>query len=322
MPRFLRDSEELRQILEHHSVEGYPVRVPIFGDAVILGQEGTGPIRRYTEPSKLLGSPQTSYKVKPVHEITFSDWAKHKHLSDVPLDIDQWLGLWSERTRKPVEDVILPMTMDMRLDLERGAKISEAQAEFGLQQNTGCIGPDETMSCGIFWSHEVTIPPELLKRGMLVECHDSKKGAFPGRIVGFEEDGRIALLEAFTPTPFMETPRSIYNKAIRKGFYSSKTYSIGYGLRHAFEDAGVPLPPGQKSDAEGRQYVFDELLDLSVIEDFCKKHYPGEGHCVWMALVLYIIPLDLKAPSEFRPEFRPLPERAIPSEAVVDYEHE
>lgn len=318
MPRLERDSEELRKILDHHSVAGYSVRVPIFGDAVIIRQEGTGPVRRYTDTSMELGSPQVAYLVKPARPFQFSEWVKAKHLSEEPMDYEAWLSKYATRTRHGV----LPMLMEMREDLEHGTKISEAQAEFGLMQNAGCIGPDETVSCATFWAAQVEIPPEFLKRGMLVECHDSKKGDFPGRIVGFEEDRRIALLEVFTPAPFMETPRSIVNRAIRKGFYSSKTFSFGYGLRHAYDDAGVPLPPGKNIDPEGRQYVLDDLLDLSVVEDFCKKHYPTEGHCVWMALVLYIIPIDLKAPSEYRPEFHPLPEHAIPSEYVVDYEHE
>jgi hypothetical protein len=318
MPRVERDSEELRKILDHHSVKGYPVLAPVFGAAVIIQQEGTGPVRRYTETSMELGSPQVAYLVKPAREFPFSEWVKAKGLSTTPMDYKQWIEKYGHRTRKE----ILPMLMEMREDLERGVPVSEAQAEFGLMQNAGCVGPDETITCATFWADQVKIPPEMLKRGMLVECHDDKKGDFPGRIVGFEDDRKIALLEVFTPVPFMESPRSIVNRSIRKGFYSSKTYSIGYGLRHAFEDAGFPLPPGKKSDADGRQYVLDELMDLSIIEDFCKKNYPDEGHCVWMALILYIIPIDLKAPSEFRAEFHPLPEHAIPSEYVVDYEHE
>lgn len=318
MPRVERDSEELRQILDHHSVKGYPVRVPIFGDAVIVSQEGTGPVRRYTDTSVELGSPQVAYVVKPVKPFPFLEWVKGRDLTVTPMDYQEWIKKYGERTRRG----ILPMLMEMREDLERGEKISEAQAEYGLMENAGCIGPNRTVTCATFWSNQVRIPPELLKRGMLVEYDDDKKGTFPGRIVGFEDDRKIALLEVFTPVPFMDSPLAIFNKAIRKGFYSSRTYSIGYGLRHAFEDASVPLPPGKKADPEGRQYVLDELMDISVIEDFCQKHQPGEGHCVWMGLILYIIPLDLSAPSEYLGRFHPLPEHMIPSEYVVDYEHE
>lgn len=315
MARVARDSEELRQILDHHSVKGYLVHVPIFGPAFILSQEGTGPVKRYTDTSMELGSPQVAYVVKPARPYPFEEYAKKKGLSEIPMSYQEWLDRYEKRTRKG----ILPMLMEMREDLERGVNISERAAAYGLIQNAGCIGPDETISCATFWANEVRIPADILKSGMLVEYDDGKVN-IPGRIVGFESDRTIALLEVFTPIPKLETPRAIVNEAIRKGFYSSKTYSIGYGTRQAFEDAGIALPPGKNVDAEGRQYVLDDLMEISVIEKFCKKNHPGEPHCLLQSLLLYIIPIDLKAPSEYHGEFRPLPEHMIPSEYVSDYE--
>lgn len=317
MPPIKRDSEDLRQILDHHSVKGYAVTVPIFGDAVIINQEGTGPVRRYTDTAMELGSPQVAYVVKPARPFPFRDYAQARHLNEAPMGYEAWMERYGNRTRAGV----LPMLMDMRLALESGTPISEYAAEYGLIENAGCMDAASNITCATFWANQVTILKENLKRGMLVEYADSKL-SIPGRIVGFEKDRKIVLLEVFTPLPFMETPRAIANQAIRKGFYSSKTFSIGYGLRQALEDAKVPLPPGKLADGDGRQYVLEDLIDISFVEDFCEKHHPGEGHCVWQGLVLYIVPLDLTSPSEYLGKFHPLPERMVPSEYVLDYESE
>lgn len=313
MPPIERDSDELKSLLEKHSVAGYPVRVPILGDAKIIRQEGTGPVRRYTESSMELGSPQVAYVVAPAKSFPFSQWVAGRRLTTAPMNLEQWMEKYGARTRSG----ILPMLMEQREDLERGTPISEADAEFGLMKNSGCIGPGDTVICATFWANQVEMAPEKLKRGQLVEF-DEGNISVPGRIVGKDGDD-VILLEAFTPVPYMEAPNAINSKAIKPGFYSSKTFSIGYGLRQAFEDANIPLPPGKLIDNE-RQYVMDDLMDLSIIQHFCKQHYPEEGHCIWQGLLLYIIPLNLKG--EYTGKFRPLPENMIPSEYIVDYEHE
>lgn len=323
MPPVKRDTEELKEILVGHSVVGYPVKVPILGSSVIVRQEGTGPVRRYTASSMELGSPQVAYIVAPDHPVPFWAWAEGKGLSNDPMTYKQWLDKYEKRTRAG----ILPMLMETREDLERGQSVSETEAELGLMRNSGCIGPDETVSCATFWSDQVSIPDEKLKRGMLVDFHFSnalpnqryEKGSIPGRIVGVDLKKKIALLEVFTPLPYMDAPDAIDNASIKKGFYSSKTYSIGYGTRYAFEDAKVELPPGKLSEDE-RQYILEDLVDISVIEDFCSKHYPNDPHCLWMSLLFYIVPIALTG--KHKGEFRPLPENMVTSEYVVDYEHE
>lgn len=314
MPPIERDSAELKEILSHHSVAGYHVRVPYIGDAVILRQEGTGPVRRYTDTSVELGSPQVAYVVRPAQPFTFQEWARKKNLSDRPMNLAEWEEKYGKRTRHG----ILPMLMDMREDLERGALISEAQAEYGLVQNAGCIGPDDTISCATFWSKQVQIVPEMLKPGMLVEYED-KQFTIPGRVVGVNLKKKLALLELFTPAPYLQTPKAIWSEEIKPGFYSSKTFSIGYGLRRGLEDNDVALPPGNVSENE-REYVFNELVDLKIFEDFCRKNYPNDAHCVWHAMLLYVLPLHLDG--MHAGEFRPLPENMVTSEYIIDYDHE
>lgn len=314
MPPIERDSEELRQLLEHHSVKGYHVRVPILGDAIIVRQEGTGPVRRYTDTSMELGSPQVAYVVEPAHDFPFSEWVRSKGLSTTPMDLEQWMEKYGRRTRHG----ILPMLLEHREELERGGKVSEAEAEHALLGNAGCLSPDDMVTCATFWSNQVDIPPQKLKRGMLVEF-DEDKAALPGKIIGKEKDGKVVLLEAFTPVPYMEAPNAIANESLRKGFYSSKTFSLGYGLRQALEDAKIELPKGKLIDSD-RQYILEDLMDMSIIEDFCKKNYPDEGHCWWQGALLYIVPLNLEG--QYIGRFRPLPENMITSEYVVDYEHE
>lgn len=321
MPPVSRDSEELRTILEHHTVQGYHVMAPIIGSSIIQRQEGTGPVRRYTDSGVELGSPQAAYVVKPDHEVTFDEWIKGKGLSKTPWSFDAWAKKYGgPRNRQGV----LPMLMELREELESGRReVSEAEAEHGLMKNAGCIGPDDTVTCATFWASQVYIDPKQLEEGMMVEFEFQRRNqpveTIPGRIVGFIQKDGIALLEVLTPLPYVDSPDAIVSAAIRPGFYSSRTYSIGYGTRQGMEDHGFVLPPGKLREDE-RQYVLEDLLDLSVIEEFCTKNYPKDKHCFWQSLLLYILPITLSG--KYAGKWRPLPENVVTAEFVVDYEHE
>jgi hypothetical protein len=151
---------------------------------------------------------------------------------------------------------------------------------------------------------------------MLVEFREDlrESGGWPGKIVGIEDGGKVALLELFTPTPYMEMPDAVANEAIRKGFYASRTYALGYGLKQAMEDQNMELPPGGLSDDE-KEWILSEFLDMSVIEDFCKANYPDDPHCMFHGMLVYILPVWTN-----KGVFLPLPENVIPDEYVVSYE--
>lgn len=320
MPPASRDSEELRTILEHHSVEGYAVTAPILGPSIIIRQEGTGPVRRYTDSGVELGSPQAAYVVKPTQEVSFDKWVKAKGLSKTPMSYESWEKKYAgPRNRQGV----LPMLMELREELENGRDVSEAEAEYGLMKNAGCIGPDDTVTCATFWANQVVIEPSQLAQGMMVEFEFQRRNQpvenIPGRIVGFQQNRAIALLEVLTPLAYVDAPDAINSAAIRPGFYSSRTYSIGYGTRQGMEDHGYPLPPGKLREDE-RQYVLEDLMDVSVIEKFCNEKYPKDKHCFWHSLLLYILPINLSG--KYAGKWHPLPENVVTPEFVVDYEHE
>lgn len=310
-----RDTDELKRVLEKHSVAGYPVTVPYFGDAKIVRQEATGPVKRITEAATELGSPMVYYIVKPVTPMPFEEWAKVRGLSNTPWTLKEW-----EEKEERGRGKRLFIPTEIQETLEKGGKASEWDAEFVSIKDRGCLGPDETVNCYSFWSNQVEIPPSKLKKGMLVEFHGPPEFVGVGRVVGFGKDKDVVLLELFTPVSYFSATDSIANEEIRPGFYSSRTYSIGFGTRLTFEDNNIPLPPGKFLDAKEREYILDEMVDIKEIEDICKKYSPEEGHCLWQSLVFYILPVY--ASGRYGGKFYPLPENVIPSEYIVSYEDE
>lgn len=311
-----RDSEELIRVLETHSVAGYPVIDPVFGDAFIVRQEGTGPVRRFTESKEELGSPQVVYITRPAREFSFDEWIEKRHLSKDPMTEKQWQEKYGKRTRLNV----FPMTAELREELERGRPVSEAEAEYSLVRNGGCLGPDETVTCHSVYAKDVHIPPAKLKKGMVVEIQGPPDFYGAGRVVGRGTNKDVVLIELFTPVSYFGSTDAIANEEVRPGFYSSNTYSIGYGTRQAMEDNNIPLPPGKFGDAKEKEYILEELFPVSKIEEICKKFHEDESHCLLQSLIFYILPVHTTG--RYAAQFHPLPEKFITRDYVVSYEHE
>lgn len=311
------DAEELRRALETHSVAGYPVRVPIFGKGTIIRQHATSPIRMYQEEeARGIAGPMPYFEVKPSKKFPFKKYVQALGKSDAPMTLEMWKQKY-ERGARTIYNMIPSTELVERL--EEGGTVSEAEAEYRRLKDRGQLDADDNVTFDIFWANQTTIAPEDLEKGMLIQFSEGQKPpGWPGRIVGFMEKDKVVLLELFTPQGFMETPDAVANNlAVRKGFYASKTFSLGYGVAQAFEDQGMELPPGKWSDDE-RQYVLKEWMDISTVEDLCKKHYPDEIHCLLQSIIQYIAPINLTGANTG--QFHPLPEKVIPADWIIRYE--
>jgi hypothetical protein len=213
--------------------------------------------------------------------------------------------------------------------LEEGHSISFAQIEHDSLVQRGCIDPDDRVYCYTFWSNEVVIHPKQLKRGMLVEydyiLQDKEHHSCQGRIVGFMDKNQVALLELFTPLPYLQVPDEVDGELIKKGFYSEGTYAIGYGTYEAFEiaeeESGKKLIPEGTWDSDHRIYTLKDFMPLSVVQDLCAEAYGDQPHCLWQALIMYIVPIKLYD-DQYKGTWRPLAERAVESDYVVSYDLE
>lgn len=290
-----RDPEELRELIRGHEVEGYPVTVPIFGRGTVQKQWR-------------LGGGRINYVVCGDTPVPFEQYAQQVHASDKPLTLKQW----KEGDRLPPIAMLQPELQDI---LEQGGKVSMKDHIFHALMAKGWIDIDQRVTCDSFEARHVRIDPQRLEPGMIIEFSEAGGGPeWAGRFVGLEElgDKRIALIEVFAPTPFMRAPEAIVPAAIRPGFYSRKTGAFGYGLAQAWEDRRGKLPKGKWTDDE-REYILDDWMDLGEIEKLCKEFYPNEPHCIWHALMLFIIPVDIA-----KGTFHPMPEGGDPDEFVVE----
>lgn len=298
---FERDLEELKALLARHSVEGYPVEVPILGPSLVEQQI---PARE-----------DIFFKVRANTPMPFTKFSESLRYTDEQMNLKQWEEKYKGRSIS-----FLPAEIQDRL--EAGGTASQKDWMFQDLMDRGCLDQEQRVTCYSFKSEEVKIPTDKLKKGMLVDYVYGGKGygmtaGWAGKIAGFEDGRSTVLLEILVPTPFLRLPDTTVVERIRKGFYSSKVAFIGYGAVQAFEDHGHALPPGKMSE-DAREYVLNELMDFSEIEQFCTQHYPEEPHCKYHAMVMYIVPIALKG--ESTGVFHPLPEAVVDPEVVVEYE--
>lgn len=300
-----RDDAELRRILETHSVEGYPVRVPLFGKGVVLSQ------------SPSVGA-FTYFLVQGDEAIPFEQWLSKKHMSKEQMTLAKWEENYAYGSRK------LPhMQPELRELLETGGKVSMADIEFADLMARGCIDEEQRVTCQPFEVSQVSIEPEDLKKGMLVEmvalnaaiATSSQKDIWPCRVVS--SDKTRVILDLLIPAPYLRMPSAIDNAAIKPGFHSRKIVSFGEGLVKAWKLKKKPLPAGQWTPDE-KEYFLEEPLEPEVLSGFCNKYYPDIPMCFLQGLLMYVVPVLLDPEeSEWRPVFRPLPEKSVPPEYVV-----
>lgn len=334
---YKRNDEALKEALESHTVDGTEVVVPVFNEAVILDQGGTGPVKHIHPSSVELGSPLVYYQVRAKNPVPFELWLKSRFPQDAAkqLTFDEWARRAGRRGDRPEGEVYLPMPDYMRRKIEEGGTVSPADVEYDDLVNRGCIDQHGKVSCYTFWQDKVLIDPKQLKRGMLVEYEygrGQEQQRFQGSIIGFSKDGQIALLELFTPVPYLDLPDSVSSGDIKKGFYSDVTYVIGYGTFEAFEIAAEEsgenvenlIPPGTWDTEvvkDRRFYTMKEYLPMSVVDELCKEAYGSERWCFWQAMVVYVCPVML-FDETYKGTWHPLPENQVQVDAVISYEEE
>lgn len=296
---FERDARALRRLLRAHSVEGYPVDVPILGTATVLKQPAVGG--------------WISYVVEPETPMPFDRFADRLNMSAQQMDLRGWKDKY-ERAGRTLS-AMLPI--DIMERLEAGGTASERDREFGFLIQQKCIDVEQRVICYAFPYERTVIPVKKLKKGMLVDFSDGTREGYgttrgwAGRIVGFEDQRGIVLLELFSPTPSMRAPEGTVWEKVRPGFYSSLIGMLGKGLAEAFEEQRRPLPHGKWSE-DGFEYLLDEPLSIDEVDRFCKQFYPDQPYCFNQAMLMYVIPIPANLG-----QFHPLPEAMVDLESVI-----
>lgn len=333
--RYKRNDDALKEAIETWQVEGTEVMVPIFGEATIVRAIPSSPVRRYDQgpgAAATLSSPWMSYLVRAKNPVPFQKWVSLKFTGsrnvDHQMDLEQWM-----KSATGIHKDILPMPDYLRKRLEEGGTLSWTDVEHDDLMGRGCLDVNGNVTCYTFWSKDVRIFPSQLKAGLMVEHHwtekisDGEKIEFTiqGAIIHVDHARNEALLELFTPTPYLLCPNAIDNSRLKPSFYVEGTYALAYGtyeaLQIAQEESGEKLIPEGKWDDHQRLYTLKEFLPLSVIEDLCKEAYKDEPHCVLQSLILYVVPIHLELEdSEFQGVWRPLVKNDVPPDAVVSYD--
>lgn len=320
--RYHRNDEALREALATYSVEGTKVTVPMLGPSVIESQRNMG----MTQGS----APSPYYIVKALEPVPFEDWLRRKFNygeSQKKLTLDEWKKRRGTVRFGEHQGLNLPNYLLERL--EKGETLSPADVEFDDLVNRGCMDQDQRVTCYTYWPNQITIDPSQLKKGALVEyVYDGV--TYPGSVAGFSEGGTIVFLELFTPISYLESPDSIASEAIKPSFHSPYTYVLGYGvyeaLERASEESGRELIPEGKWDVDDpkkrRLYTTKSFLPLEVVKEVCQAYEPEErNYCWWQSLILYVVPIKLGSLA-YKGTWQPLPEKTVPTEAVISYEDE
>jgi len=318
-----RDSAELREALDQHSVEGYPVEVPTYGPGKIVRQGGTGPVANRNTDTGVTqrGAPQPFYIVRIDHPMPFAKYAEQKRLSKEPVSPAKWEEMFDNKRAG-----ILFGDETLRR-LQKGESVSRWEAEYEAMYDGGQLDGDGNVIYANFFPRQVKIPEDKLAYGMLVDVTDKKeKEGLPGRFWGKVGDGKVALLELFSPIPYMETPDSIASDFIKPEFISKFTYALGYGTHQAWEmmRGKAKVPKGHFVGEGERIYYLDEAIPLSKVEKLCQDYaqkelagQPVPPHCVWQAVIMNILPVHMSESI-----FRPLPENVVTGEMVVSFDEE
>lgn len=332
--KYKRDDQVLKEAIETHSVEGMEVVVPVLGEAVIVSQGATGPVRQVTPEETRLGGPMIYYKVFAKRPLPFSDWMVRRY-PRMTYNVQMPLDLW----RKTFEGR-LPLMPDYQMrKLEQGGTLSIADMEYDSLAQRGCIDLDSKVTCYTFWQNQVAIDPRQLRPRTLVEVESGQgenHAVYSGSILGFSKDRKLVYFELFTPVPALDVSAFVWPEGIEPGFYSEYTHALGYGTYEAFEiaegESGEKLIPPGKWDTDEeksrRIYTLKDFMPLSIVEDLCREAYGDDptakvgknSLCTVQSMILYVVPIQMSLAEKGR--WRPLPEHVVQVDAVISYEDE
>lgn len=318
MIEYRRNNEDLKTAIREHSIHGYPLQVPIFKDARGLK---TNTVRELT-----------AVIVEPVQPFTFAKLAGEHEWSEDKHDMAYWVKYARDKNMPHADTEPLRwLHPRSRAILEDGYKVSEREIRKQWYLASGHIDRKGNVLSESFDLRQVTMHPEAIEPGMIVEFVDSQNRlGIPGRVVGIAEDpqdkSRIVYLETFEPVPSLLAPKAIAPWLIQPSFVPDKTWVLGYGTLEAMKRKKVEVPAGMfdPKDPEKRVYFLDQPVPVSFVENFCKQYYPDHPECSWQSLVLIVLPIHAAVDPKGRHQggvFKPYPDdtRKIEIEQQIDY---
>lgn len=311
MVEYRRNTAALRKALEERAVFGYPLKVPVFGDAEAVSMSIFRNI--------------ISVLASPLVPMEFEDYVAKRQLSTEKHDRDYWVK-WAQSRNIPRGEFLAWMPSSIQTQLQEGYKVSQADIEREHLRSRECLDRHGRVTCDVFDISKVQVPVEKIKPGMMLQFEDklSKAQAWPGRVVAVEpdpEDGsKVVFIETIDPTPFLSMPEASAPWMIDPSFIPDETWVIGYGTYEAMQRKNAKIPKGKfaedapaaefnANDDRYRLYYLDEPMPLSKIEKFCAKYYPKARACVWQSTALYVVPIHPAADKAGRHEggiFRPV----------------
>jgi hypothetical protein len=209
------------------------------------------------------GAPQPFFIVRVSNPMPFSKYAEQKHLSKELLTPAKWEEMFDNRRSG------LIFGDETLKRLEKGESVSRWEAEYEAMYDGGQLDGDGNIIYANFFPGQVEIPEAKLKYGMLVEVTEkNEKAGLPGRFWGKLDDGKVGLLELFSPMPYMETPDTVASPFIKPDFISKFTYALGYGTYQTWElmRGRDKLPKGHFAEGSERVYYLDEAIPLAKVE--------------------------------------------------------
>ena len=319
MINFTKNVDSLKAAIREHSIAGYPLVVPTFGD--VLGVS-TNTVRELT-----------TIVVEMLSPVPFWDFERKKNWSTEKLDKAAWEAHARGRNVPHADmDPLKWIHKRSRAILEDGYKVSESDIHKEWMRAQGFLDKKENVVKYHFQQSQVSMRPDQIVPGMIVEYTDesSKKTGWPGRVIAVEndpEDGsKVIYLETFEPVPALLAPKSTQPVLIEPSFVPPKTWVIGYGTLKAMKRKGVEIPPGMfdPEDGEKRLYFLDKPIPLLAIDGFCSANYPKEPQCVWQSISLMVLPIHPARDTAGRHQggmFKPYPDdtQVTEIEAQIDY---
>lgn len=314
MVEYRRDTENLKRAIREHTVHGYPIVVPDFGDATAIS---TSTIRGLTSILASIDNP------KP-----FKDYAEKKGWKNIKQDRESW-EQFAKDMRMPAADTapLKWMHSNSQAALEEGYKLSMQDIQRTWLQELGHLTGDNITKFS-FNLDSVYMEFLKLEPGMIVTFHDNKSRLdYPGRVIAKGTDPKdhtpVIYLESFEPIPALLAPKAMAPWLLEPSFTPDRTWALGYGTVNAMKIKRVKIPKGVW-DKEERIYYLDQPIPLSQIEQFCSKKYPENPQCLWQSMVFLVVPLHPFSDSQnvhSGGEFRPFPDDTDRTdiEAQIDY---
>lgn len=314
MVEYRRDTENLKRAIREHTVHGYPLVVPAFGDATAIS---TTTLRGFTSILVELNQP-----------MPFRDYASKKGWTGAKLDREEWGDYAKQRRFKDADTAPLRwMHPKSQAVIEEGYRLSMQDIQETWLKELGHL-QGMLITKFSFDLNSVYMDNSKLQPGMIVTFHDNSSDIdYPGRIIAVGKDPEdqtpIVYLEFFEPIPALKAPQATAESLIEPSFAPDRTWVLGYGTLQAMQKARVKIPSGMFDEAQ-RLYYLDQPIPLSKIEKICKKHYPDIPRCISQSMVFLVLPIHPFANSQNQHNggnFKPFPDdvETTEIEAQIDY---